>query len=155
MTTPAAIRAGGLQAAGAPPKSTAGAGQRFLAAGFLLMALVVGLSMLFTARQRIGDANARATMQTAIDLADTLGTRSKCRTCEATQPATGQAHSWDARIWQSITPSAITPSATPIGLNAWGYAGIQEQVVCEVCPKRSDHGCHSVRSDRQCVSWPD
>ena len=72
MTTPAAIRAGGLQAAGAPPKSTAGAGQRFLAAGFLLMALVVGLSMLFTARQRIGDANARATMQTAIDLADTL-----------------------------------------------------------------------------------
>ena len=72
MTTPAAIRAGGVRAAAAPPKSTAGAGQRFLAAGFLLMALVVGLSMLFTARQRIGDANARATMQTAIDLADTL-----------------------------------------------------------------------------------
>ena len=53
---------------------TAGTGQHFLAAGFLLLALVVGLSMVFSARQRIDDASARATMQTAITLSDTLST---------------------------------------------------------------------------------
>jgi hypothetical protein len=31
-----------------------------------------------------------------------------------------------------------------MGQRPGGYAGIQEQVVCEVCPKIPDHGCRSV-----------
>ncbi len=64
MTAPARAR----------PKNAAGTGQGFLAAGFLLLAVVVGLSMVFSARQRMDDASARAAMQTAITLSDTLST---------------------------------------------------------------------------------
>jgi len=76
VTAPSAIRTGRAAGTGAAGTSAAaaGSGQQFLAAGFLLLAFVVGLSMVFSARQRIGDANARATMQTAISLSDTLST---------------------------------------------------------------------------------
>jgi PAS domain S-box-containing protein len=46
--------------------------RQFLTGGFCLLALVVGLAVFFSARQRVDDASARATMETTIRLSDLL-----------------------------------------------------------------------------------
>ncbi len=51
-----------------------GHARQFLSGGFVLLAMVVGLSVFFAARQRVDDESGRATMQTTIHLSELLST---------------------------------------------------------------------------------
>jgi PAS domain S-box-containing protein len=51
-----------------------GHARQFLSAGFVLLALVVGLAVFFAARQRADDDSSRATMQTTVRLSELLST---------------------------------------------------------------------------------
>ncbi len=82
--------------------------RQFLSGGFVLLALVVGMAVFFAARQRVDDADARATMRTTLRLSDLLSTMRQAESGVRGYLLTGNG--------ASITTYTLAKSAIPAEL---------------------------------------